>query len=472
MVHYISTRGGVPPVSFMDVLLSGLAPDGGLYVPDEYQVFDERTLRRMRDWSYKRIAAFVLHLFIGRGIPQHDLEQIVERAYSVEAFGSRDITPIQPIGENLVLLKLSNGPTLAFKDVALRLVAELMDYVLGKKHQTLNILGATSGDTGSAAEEACRGKKNLRVFMLSPLGRMSAIQRLQMYGIDDPRIFNLTPRADFDACQAAVKIVNEDAKFKAKYHIGAMNSINWARIAAQVVYWVYAYTRIASKGNVPTVVVPSGNFGNAYSAYVAARMGLPMRIVVATNENDVLYRFFQTGVYQPGEEEAKETLSPSMDIKVASNLERFLFDIVDRDPARLRELLDDLNYYGELSVEGHRNPHPGISFDSWRVSDDDTWKTIGSVAERFGVIVDPHTATALNAALILCHGETPILVAETAQPAKFPEVIKSALGIKLSMPGRCRHLVEADEKRTLVPATHPGEIAEWVKEFIREKVPV
>jgi threonine synthase len=471
-MHYVSTRGGVPPVSFTEVLLSGLAPDGGLYVPDEYPAFDERTLRRMRDWSYKRIASFVLHLFIGRGIPQHDLEQIVERAYSVEAFGSRDITPIQPIGKNLALLKLSNGPTLAFKDVALRLVAELMDYTLGKKDRTLNILGATSGDTGSAAEEACRDKKNLRVFMLSPLGRMSAIQRLQMYGIDDPRIFNLTPRADFDSCQAAVKIVNEDAKFKEKYHIGAMNSINWARIAAQVVYWVYAYTRIASKGNVPTVVVPSGNFGNAYSAYVAARMGLPMRIVVATNENDVLHRFFQTGVYQPGEEEAKETLSPSMDIKVASNLERLLFDIVGRDSGELLELLDGLKKYGELSVKGQRNPYPNISFDSRRVSDEETWETIGYVADHFGVIVDPHTATALNAALTLCHGESPVLVAETAQPAKFPEVIECALGIKLAVPQRCALLAKAGEKSTLVPATHPGEIAEWVKEFIREKVPV
>ncbi len=322
-MRYISTRGREGSLSFNDVLLAGLAPDGVLYVPEEYPQLTWKQVVDMKDWSYHQIAYHILRMYIGNDIGPIALRAIIEKSYDPRLFGSTDVTPIQPLSKRVGLLKLSNGPTLAFKDVALQLLANLMDYVLMDRDEYLNILGATSGDTGSAAEEAVRGRERLRIFMLSPYGRMTPFQQMQMYRINDLAVFNLVPNGNFDDCQAAVKLVNGDTDFKEQYSIGAVNSINWARIVAQVVYYIYGYTRVMSSADeIMTVSVPSGNFGNALAAYVAGKMGLRINIVVATNENDVLTEFFNEGRYRVRKgDEVMKTQSPSMDIASASNFD-------------------------------------------------------------------------------------------------------------------------------------------------------
>ena len=440
-------------------------------MPESYPEITPADINKMRDWSYNRIALHVLGLFVGDDIPEVDLTKIISQSYTVDKFGSLDITPIQPIAHRVGLLRLSNGPTLAFKDVALQLLANLMDYVLEQRDEYLNILGATSGDTGSAAEEACRGKNRLRIFMLSPHGRMTPFQQKQMYTIDDPRIFNLVPDGNFDDCQAAVKLVNGDADFKADCSIGAVNSINWARIVAQVVYYVYGYTRmIKGSEEFLTVAVPSGNFGNALAAYVAGKMGLRMRIVVASNENDVLHQFFKSGVYRVREgDEVKATYSPSMDIASASNFERFMFDRVDRDPKQLKKLWNDIAstrqfHFGQSVGQTCSN----MFISSGTATDDEVIETIRMVFNRYGIIVDPHTAVAMKVGFDQYSGNGlgPMLFAETAQPWKFEEAIEKAIGLHLGIPPTCGHILNGSEKFTRIEESDPSAIAERVKSFI------
>ena len=447
-MRYISTRGQGKPLSFNDVLLAGLAPDGGLYVPEEYPQLTWKHVKRMQGWSYPEIAFHIIKLFVGDDINDAALRMIIKKAYDPRLFGSIDITPIQPLSKGVGLLKLSNGPTLAFKDVALQLLANLMDFVLEERDEYLNILGATSGDTGSAAEEAVRGRERLRIFMLSPYGRMTQFQQMQMYRIHDPRVFNLVPDGNFDDCQSAVKLVNADADFKEKYSIGAVNSINWARIMAQVVYYVYGYTRvITSPHERLTVSIGSGNFGNALSAYISGKMGLKIDVIVATNENDVLTEFLNTGRYRirKGDEVVK-TQSPSMDIASASNFERFMFDQVDRDPQRLKRLWGELSTKGEFSWNILNEPNSTVRFMSGTATDAEVTETIKSMFDRTGLIIDPHTAVA---AKVLYDRQGTFdkghsLIVETAQPAKFEDAIYRALGIRMAIPDSCRHLQEND----------------------------
>lgn len=474
-MRYISTRGQGGSLSFNDVLLAGLAPDGGLYVPEEYPQLSWRDIQQMKNWSYNRIALQVLRMFIGNDIDDNDLRRIINQAYNPRLFGSIDITPIQPLAPRFGLLKLSNGPTLAFKDVALQLLANLMDHVLQERDECLNILGATSGDTGSAAEWAVRGRERLRIFMLSPYGRMTRFQQMQMYRIHDPAVFNLVPDGNFDDCQAAVKLVNGDAVFKQRYSIGAVNSINWARIVAQVVYYVYGYSRVMDEpSEIMNVAVPSGNFGNALAAYVAAKMGLRMHIIVATNENDVLHEFFQTGVYRVRKgDEVKKTHSPSMDIASASNFERFMFDNVGRNPERLRSLWELVAARGEFTC-----PYdPRVSREVYRISsgsikDSEVVDMIRLVHQRYGILIDPHTAVAFGVGteLYTGNGLGPLLVAETAQPAKFEDVMRQAIGLEMGLPPSCSHLMNRQDKITRIEETDPAAIAEAVKKFIEANV--
>ena len=388
-MRYISTRGKKESLSFNDVLLAGLAPDGGLYVPEEYPQLTWKYVEQMKEWSYHQIAFHVIRLYIDKkDINDTALRLIIERSYDPRLFGSSDITPIQSLSKGVGLLKLSNGPTLAFKDIALQLVANLMDYVLQERDEYLNILGATSGDTGSAAEEAVRGRERLRIFMLSPFGRMTPFQQMQMYRIHDPSVFNLVPNGNFDDCQTAVKLVNGDANFKTKYSIGAVNSINWARIMAQVVYYVYGYTRVMTDSSETlTVSVPSGNFGNALAAYVAGKMGLRINVIVATNKNDVLTEFFNLGRYRVRKgSEVEATLSPSMDIASASNFERFIFDQVNRNPQHLVQLWKQLAKEGQFSWK--LNPADStVRFHSGTASDAQVIEVIKSVFDRTGIII-------------------------------------------------------------------------------------
>jgi threonine synthase len=415
-MRYVSTRGEAPARRFSEILLEGLAADGGLYVPESFPAVD---LGKLRNKPYPELAKSILAPFMD-DVP--GLDRIIDRTYTKDVFGSDDITPLKTLEPGLHILGLSNGPTLAFKDVALQLLGNLFEETLKGKNQALNILGATSGDTGSAAEYAMRGKKNISVFMLSPHGRMSAFQRAQMYSLQDANIHNLAVKGVFDDCQDLVKKVNADAAFKAKYGIGAVNSINWARIAAQVVYYFKGYFSATKENNREvSFAVPSGNFGNIYAGYVARCMGLPVRrLILATNENDVLDEFFRTGRYRPRANVA-ETSSPSMDISRASNFERYVFDLLERDGAKLGRYFASGGGF-DLSLVAR----PG--FVSGRSTHADRVATIRALHAKYGVIVDPHTADGVKVGLQHREAGVPLVCLETAQPVKFAETIREALG--------------------------------------------
>ena len=431
-MRYQSTRGGMPPAEFRDILLGGLAPDGGLVVPEHYPRIDVAELARWRGLSYPELAFEVLSRFIG-DMDAGRLRDIVTRTYTGRVFGTDDIAPLTRLDDELWLLELSNGPTLAFKDMAMQLLGNLFEAVLADGDGELNILGATSGDTGSAAEHAMRGKRGVRVFMLSPHGKMSPFQAAQMYSLDDANIFNIAVRGVFDDCQDIVKAVSRDAAFKRRHHIGAVNSINWARVAAQVVYYFHAWARVAtSPGQHVAFCVPSGNFGNICAGHIARQMGLPVRrLVLATNENDVLHQFFRTGVYRirPAAEVHK-TSSPSMDISKASNFERFVFDLLGRDPEALRRAWETVDRDGLLDVSDSPvwRDIDRYAFASGSSSHADRVATIRDVHARYGRIVDPHTADGLKVGREHAEPGVPLICLETALPAKFEQTIVEALG--------------------------------------------
>ncbi len=437
-MRYISTRGQAPAEQFCDILLGGLAPDGGLYLPETYPQVTRAELDAWRSLSYADLAYEVLSRFI-TDIPAADLKALVAKTYTAEVYAyarrpeaAKDIVPLTPLEPGLALLELSNGPTLAFKDMAMQLLGNLFECVLEKRGATINILGATSGDTGSAAEYAMRGKHNVKVFMLSPDGKMSAFQRAQMYSLQDDNIYNIAVRGMFDDAQDIVKAVSNDAAFKAQYKIGAVNSINWARVAAQIVYYFKGYFE-ATRSNDEKVAfcVPSGNFGNICAGHIARQMGLPIgRLVLATNENDVLDEFFKTGLYRPRKTaETHVTSSPSMDISKASNFERFVFDLVGRDPAVVRELWQQVDAGGTFDLSGtaHWARLPGFAFVSGRSTHADRLATIRSVWEKYGVMIDTHTADGVKVALECQEPGLPMVVLETAQAVKFAETIREAL---------------------------------------------
>ncbi|HEY6820990.1 MAG TPA: threonine synthase [Burkholderiales bacterium] len=448
-MQYVSTRGLAPKQPFRAILLEGLASDGGLYVPEDFPKID---LASLRGKNYRQIARAVLGGFMD-DIP--GLDALVDQTYTAKIFGGDEITPLKTLEPGLHLLQLSNGPTAAFKDVAMQLLGSLFEKVLAEKNETLNILGATSGDTGSAAEYAMRGKRGIRVFMLSPHRRMSAFQRAQMYSLQDPNIHNLAVKGAFDDCQDLVKEVNADAAFKARLHVGAVNSINWARIAAQVVYYFKGYFA-STKSNDEKVsfAVPSGNFGNIYAGYVASRMGLPIRrLILAANENDVLDEFFRSGKYRT-RRKAKATSSPSMDISKASNFERYVFDLVERDPSRVRELWRRLDAQGEFDLSGSafykRVPQTG--FVSGRSTHAERLATIRTVFEKFQTLIDPHTADGLKVGLQYREPGVPLVCLETALPVKFAETVREAIGREPQRPAEFVGLEALPQRFEVIPA--------------------
>jgi threonine synthase len=439
-MYYVSTRGLAPQKHFTDILLGGLMEDGGLAMPMHYPSFTRAELDAMRGMDYRQLAFAILSRFAD-DLPADDLRALIDRTYVPEVYrntvsgsDARDITPLYTLESGLHLLELSNGPTLAFKDMAMQLLGNLFEYALAKSGATLNIFGATSGDTGSSAEYAMRGKQGIRVFMLSPHGKMSRFQTAQMFSLQDPNIFNIAVRGVFDDCQDMVKAVSNDLDFKAKHRIGTVNSINWARVSAQIVYYFKGYFA-ATRSNEEQVsfTVPSGNFGNVCAGHIARMMGLPIRhLVVATNENDVLDEFFRTGVYRPRRAaETVHTTSPSMDISKASNFERFIFDLTGRDVALVRKMwgevdsgrsfdLSGTGLFGKVSSEyGFLS---GSSTHAHRLA------TIRLAHERWGRAIDTHTADALKVALERREPDVPMLVLETALPAKFSETVMEALG--------------------------------------------
>ena len=470
-MRYISTRGvaggGLPPRAFPEILLEGLAPDGGLYLPESYPKVDAATLARWRGLSYAELAFEVLALYVD-DIPPADLRRLAANTYSAAVFGSAEVAPLKPIGEGVWIEGLSNGPTLAFKDIAMQLLGALFEYELGRRGEELNILGATSGDTGSAAEYAMRGKRGLRVFMLSPHGRMSPFQQAQMFGLQDANIHNIAIEGVFDDCQDIVKAVSNDLEFKRRWRIGTVNSINWARLLAQVVYYFAGYFKAtASNEKQVDFTVPSGNFGNICAGHVARMMGLPIRrLIAATNENDVLDEFFRTGTYRVRKgAETHETSSPSMDISKASNFERFVFDLLGRDGARVRQLFGhDVERQGAFTLRSDEFARvAGYGFASGRSTHADRLATIRGEWQRHGVLVDPHTADGVKVAREHAQPGVPMIVLETAQPAKFAATIVEAIGIEPPRPAALVGIEQLPKRCTVMPAD-----VERVKRYIAD----
>ena len=432
-MKYISTRGDTTERRFCEILLEGLAPDGGLYLPVQYPKVDDATLTKWRGLAYADLAFEILSLYID-DIPAEDLRAILRRTYTAEVFGTPEITPLKVLEPGLALEALSNGPTLAFKDMAMQLLGQLFEYELGRRGETLNILGATSGDTGSAAEYAMRGKAGVNVFMLSPNGRMSPFQQAQMFSLQDA------------------------------------NSINWARLLAQVVYYFAGYFQ-ATKSNSEKVsfCVPSGNFGNVCAGHVARMMGLPIaKLVVATNENDVLDEFFRSGVYRVrGSAETHETSSPSMDISKASNFERFVYDLLGRDGARTKALFGEaVAKQGRFEISAEEYARiAAYGFVSGRSTHADRLATIRSCYQQYGVLIDTHTADGLKVACEQCEPGVTMLVLETALPAKFAATIQEALAIEPPRPAGLENIEALPKRVTVMPAD-----VQQVKDFIRSHV--
>ncbi len=470
-MNYLSTRGHTERKRFCEILLEGLAPDGGLYLPEHYPHIDDATLSQWRQihhtQGYAGLAFAVLSLYID-DIPAADLKAICDKTYTQAVFGTPEIVPLKPLEDGLLLQALSNGPTLAFKDMAMQLLGNLFEYELARRGEELNIFGATSGDTGSAAEYAMRGKKGVRVFMTSPYGRMSPFQQAQMFSLMDENIHNIAIDGVFDDCQDMVKAVSNDLEFKRRYKIGTVNSINWARLLAQVVYYFAGYFQ-ATQTNSQKVsfTVPSGNFGNVCAGHVARMMGLPIdKLVVATNENDVLDEFFRTGVYRVrGSADTFETSSPSMDISKASNFERFVFDLLGRDGARVQALFGealardgrfDLSADPAFAQAGTR-----YGFSSGKSTHSNRLSTIRSVFERFGVLIDTHTADAVKVAREQLQPGVPMIALETALPIKFAATIVEALGREPDRPAKFDG-IEALPKRV----TRMAADAQAIKNYI------
>ncbi|MGH6610490.1 MAG: threonine synthase [Burkholderiaceae bacterium] len=473
-MKYISTRGRAPEQSFSEILLSGLASDGGLYVAASYPQVTSAELDQWRCLSYADLAIEVIAKFAD-DIPRDELAALTRETYCASTFGNgrddsnaQEITPLRWLQPGLALLELSNGPTLAFKDLAMQLLGALFERLLKQRRRHLNVLGATSGDTGSAAEYAMRSRKRINVFMLSPAGRMSEFQRAQMYSVDDANIFNIQVDGVFDDCQDIVKSVAGDTEFKQRYRIGSVNSINWGRVVAQVVYYFKGYLAATeSSGQKVSFAVPSGNFGNILSGWVAKQMGLPIaRLVLATNENDVLNEFFNTGRYRVRSgAETHATSSPSMDISKASNFERYIFDVIDRDSDLLRELWWELDTRGEFHLGG--TPIWPIVAASGMVSGrsthSDRVRTIRTVHQRHGIVVDPHTADGIKVALEHLDRDVPMICLETALPAKFPQTIVEAIGEAPQRPAAYVGLEARPQRFRAMRAD-----AEQVKAFIAE----
>ncbi|MNK04354.1 Threonine synthase [compost metagenome] len=471
-MQYISTRGLAPALSFSEILLGGLAPDGGLYLPETYPQVSDAELDAWRTLSYADLAYEVLRKF-ATDIPDADLKALVHKTYTADVYRNvrhgeeaARITPLRTVeekdGSKLVLQALSNGPTLAFKDMAMQLLGNLFEYTLAKQHAELNIFGATSGDTGSAAEYAMRGKKGIRVFMLSPHKKMSAFQTAQMFSLQDPNIFNIAVEGVFDDCQDMVKAVSNDHGFKQKQKIGTVNSINWARVVAQVIYYFRGYlSATTSNEQKVSFTVPSGNFGNICAGHIARMMGLPIdKLVAATNENDVLDEFFRTGVYRVRKSaETYHTTSPSMDISKASNFERFIYDLLNRDGDRVRALFQKVETHGGFDLSGK----PGsdgdefkdiakFGFASGKSTHSDRVATIRDLQNKYELMIDTHTADGVKVAREHLTPGVTMIVLETALPAKFNETIREALGRDADRPAGFENIEDLPQRFEVMPA--------------------
>lgn len=441
---YISTRGQAPATTFDDVLLSGLAPDGGLFVPEKWPQFSDDEIASFEGLPYPELTLRVLKTFVGGVIPDAALAGIIDAAY--ENFDTPEIAPLKQIGDNEWLLELFHGPTLSFKDMAMQVLGPLFDHVLKTKGEWVTIIGATSGDTGSAAIEACRDRDAIEIFMLHPKGRVSDVQRRQMTTVMSENVHNIAIEGTFDDCQDLVKAMFNDQALRERLHLSAVNSINWARIMSQVVYYFWAGAKLGTPKTHLSFAVPTGNFGNVFAGYEARAMGLPVdQLVVGTNSNDILTRFLETGTMQLAE--VKPTLSPSMDIQVSSNFERLLFDLVGRDGGQVASILEGFRETGRFSVKAKALEAAQVIFYGARFDDEETKQTIRDVYENADELIDPHTAIGIAAARAQRRDRSiPMIALATAHPAKFPDAVEAATGVRAALPGRLADLFERDER--------------------------
>jgi len=454
-MKYISTRGGVRGLSFTDTFLMGLATDGGLLVPEHIPTVNLNDLKGLK---YEELAFEIFKLFID-DIPRSDLRVLIEKSYS--AFDTEEITPIIR-KDGLYILELFHGPTFAFKDLALQFLGSLFEYVLEKRNTYVNVLGATSGDTGSAAIYGLKGKKNINIFILHPHNKVSKIQQLQMTTVEDKNVHNIAIRGTFDDCQTIVKSIFSDLDFKEKYKLAAVNSINWARILAQIVYYFYAYLKTGVEGLYFSV--PTGNFGDIFAGYMAKRMGLPIkRLILATNSNDILYRFVNFGDYSTSE--VVKTISPSMDIQVASNFERYLFYLYNGNTKKVKSTMEAFLKNRKIEFSKDLLDKVNLDFESYRSDEKSTLNTIKSFYQETGYILDPHTACGVYAAKASGHSD--VICLSTAHPAKFPEAIFRAIGRYPNTPEQIK-ILEKKQKRLSVLDNSKEEVKKFIKKALTD----
>jgi threonine synthase len=447
-VRYVSTRGGAAPCRFEEALFAGLAPDGGLYLAERWPRLDRGDLAALQGAPYQQVAARVLAPFVGDDLSETELRDLIARAYA--GFDHVAVAPLRQLGPNEWLLELFHGPTLAFKDIALQLIGLLFEHFLTRRQRAITIVGATSGDTGSAAIAACAGRARMSIVILHPQGRISEVQRRQMTTVVAENVHNVAIAGTFDDCQALVKALFNDAAFRSRLNLASINSINWGRIMAQAVYYVSAALALGGPWRKVSFAVPSGNFGDVYAGYVAHKMGLPIaQLIVATNRNDILARFFASGTYRAGA--VAPTMSPSMDIQVASNFERLLYDLCAGDGTEVARLLGDFAARGTMRVADDALARAREMFDAARVGEDETAATMAEVLRTTGQLVDPHTAVGLRAGRVCrLDPKVPLIALATAHPGKFPDAVQEATGIRPQLPERFADLYERAERSAVL----------------------
>jgi threonine synthase len=464
-LRYVSTRGGVSTCGFEDALFAGLAGDGGLYLPERWPRLERDELAGLQGAPYQEVAARVLAPFVGDDLGEAELRALIARACA--SFDHAAIAPLRQLWPNTWLLELFHGPTLAFKDIALQLLGLLFEHFLVRRERAITVVGATSGDTGSAAIAACAGRARMAIVILHPHGRISEVQRRQMTTVAAANVHNVAIEGTFDDCQALVKAMFNDAAFRSRLNLAAINSINWGRIMAQAVYYVTAALALGGPWRKVAFAVPTGNFGDVYAGYVAHKMGLPIgQLIVATNRNDILARFFASGTYSAGA--VAPTMSPSMDIQVASNFERLLYDLCAGDDAEVARLLNDFAACGSLKVSADALGRARELFDAARVDEDATAATMAEVLRTTGVLVDPHTAVGIHAGCACrLDPKTPLIALATAHPAKFPDAVQKATGVRPALPERLADLLERPERCTVLP-NDLGAVQRHIQELVME----
>jgi len=465
-VKYISTRGNAPKLAFDDVLLTGLARDGGLYLPESWPQFSAADLAEMKDLSYVELAVKVMLPFVEEVVSRDELTQIVTDTYG--SFDTDDVAPLVKLGDNEYVLELFHGPTLAFKDYALQFLGRMFDHVLTKRGAKLTIVGATSGDTGSAAIEACRDRDNIEIFILHPSGKVSEVQRRQMSTVLSDNVHNIALAGNFDDCQNTVKALFNDEAFRDEVNLSAVNSINWARIMAQVVYYFWAALRSGAPDTSVAFAVPTGNFGNVFAGYAAKQMGLPIsQFVIGSNANDILIRFIETGRMES--KDVFETTSPSMDIQISSNFERFMFELLDRDSSALNDAMQEFKETGHFSVTELFMERLKAIMDGERFDDAGTAKLIGDVHKETGYLLDTHSAIGVGAARARRWDKAvPMVILATAHPAKFPDAVKAASGVHPELPSHLSDLYEREEKYTELPGSFDA-IKGYIEKTLKER---